>query len=209
LGGYKDQPRLLTTAELDKILADLRSDKGFAHREAAKRLTQVVPVQARRAEVSFTLEPLLFHNSSFDQEAVAHALGVWGTAESVAPLIKVLDDKFPTVRGAAMDALVALHDDRAIDPIARRLPDHADRSRARHSLEMFGPAAEKAVVPYLSDKDKGLRIEACHILQNIGSRDSTAALEGVVKSAGRFDTDLVKAANEALAAIAARQAGGA
>ena len=89
---------------------------------------------------------------------------------------------------------------------ARRLADHFDRPRARRALEAFGPAAEKAVLPYLSDKekDRGLRIEACHVLQTIGTRDSTAALEAVTRSAGPLDRDLVKAANEALAAIAAR-----
>jgi HEAT repeat protein len=209
LGGYKDQPRLLSAAELDKLLADLRSDKHFARIDAAKRLGQVVPVEGRRGEVSRTLEAMLGHNSPFDQEAAAHALAVWGTAESVPALIKLLDDRIPTVRAAAMDALVALHDDRAIEPIARRLADSADRSKVRRILEMIGPAAERAVIPHLSDQDKWLRIEACHILQTIGSQDSTAALEAVVKSAGRFDQDLVKAAKDALSAIAARQSGGA
>jgi serine/threonine protein kinase len=205
LSCYKDQPRWLSAAELDKLLTDLRSDNVFALRDAAKRLGQVVPVEERRGEVAGMLKNLLRRHSVFDQEPAARALAVWGTPDSVPALIELLEARTPNLRGAAFDALAALKDDRAVEPVARRLTDYFDRPHARRTLEAFGPVAEKAVLPHLSDKDKGVRIEACHILQTIGSRDSTAALEAVARSAGRFDQDLVKAANDALAAIAARQ----
>jgi serine/threonine protein kinase len=205
----KDQSLLLSPGELDKLLTDLRSGNNtFTVQDAAKRLARVVPVEARRGEVAAALNRLLPGNSVFEQEAAAHALAVWGTDDSVPLLIELLEARTPNVRGAALTALAALKDDRAIEPVARRLIDHFDRPHARRALEAFGPAAEKTVLPYLSDKDKWVRIEVCHILQSIGSKDSTAALEAVAKSAGRFDQDLIQAANNALAAIAARQGGG-
>jgi serine/threonine protein kinase len=204
LSCFRDQSPFLSAAELDKLLADLKSENTFTRQEAAKRLAQVVPVETRRGEVAVTLLRLLRDNSPFDQEPAAHALAVWGTSDSVQPLIELLEARVPNVRAAALEALAALHDARAIEPVAGRLHDYFDRPHARRMLEAFGPAAEKAVLPYLTHMDKGVRIEACRILQTIGGQDSTEALETVVKSAGRFDQDLIKAANEALAAIAAR-----
>ena len=99
-----------------------------------------------------------------------------------------------------MAGLAKLKDERAIEPIAERLPK--DRREASAALQEFGPAAEKPVIKYLQDKDKNNRIEACKILKAIGTKNSLAALTALSKEK---DKAIATAAAEAAKAVAARK----
>lgn len=65
----------------------------------------------------------------------------------------------------------------------------------------MGPVAEKAVIKQLDHKDKGVKVEACRILKEIGTKESTEALQ---KLAQDRDKGLKKEAEDALKAISQR-----
>jgi len=48
---------------------------------------------------------------------------------------------------------------------------------ARRALRFMGQIAEKPVIKLLNHPDSSLRIEACKILQSIGSEEAMAALQ--------------------------------
>jgi HEAT repeat protein len=70
-----------------------------------------------------------------------------------------------------MEALGRLKDERAIAPLAARLPDFFDRGAAGRALEGFGPAAEKEVLKYAFHKDGGCRDEARRLLKLCGTKE--------------------------------------
>jgi hypothetical protein len=198
----KGPPRFLADAELDKLLADLRSDNPFTAGDAAKRLAQADATEKRRREAAAALEAPLSSPFPDVREAGARALGVWGTPESVPVLLKMLDaEPFPNTRGAVLEALAGLKDPRAAEPVARKLADPFGHDKAREALVALGPAAEKAVVPYLANPDRQARIEACQVLAAVGTKNSAGALQAAAQDR---DPGVAQAAQQALAAIAAR-----
>jgi hypothetical protein len=188
--------------ELDGILAALRAGDVFTSGDAARRLARLPPAEPRRAEVVRSLEPLLTNPFPDVREAAARALVVWGTSASVPALIKLLENEpFPHVRAATLEALAALKEPRAFEPVARRLTDFSDRARARQTLESFGPAAEQAVLPYVTNPDRQVRIEACRVLAVIGTKASVPVLQAAARDT---DPEIAQAAQAALRAVAAR-----
>jgi predicted Zn finger-like uncharacterized protein len=137
--------------------------------------------------------------ASTHNEAI-EAIGVWGDKDSVAVLLKAMQDK--ETRGAAMRALGRLKDERAAGPIAERLAEFFDRHEAAEALKRMGPIAEKAVLNCLNHPDKQVRMEACSILGAIGTRQSLPALEKAAKSK---DFLVSVHAKRAIEAINARQ----
>jgi hypothetical protein len=198
----KGPPRFLADAELDKLLADIRSDNPFTIGDAAKRLAQADASDKRRREVAGALEAVLTNPFPDVRAAGAQALAVWGTPESVAALLKMLDaEPFPNTCDAVLEALAVLKDERAAEPVARRLSDPFSHDKARQTLVALGPAAEKAVVPYLTNADRQARIEACQVLAAVGTKNSAGALQAASQDR---DVGVAQAAQQALAAIAAR-----
>jgi HEAT repeats len=188
---------------LNQNLADLKSPSAITASDAAKKLANTALVDERREEVSKALEPLLGRPQPYVREAAAQALAVWGTGDNVPALIKMLEtDHFPIGKSAAMDALASLKDPRAAEPVAKLLTHPFDRTKARQTLELLGPAAERAVLPYVQHADAGVRVEACRLLGVIGTAVSTPALENAAADPNRA---VAEAAALALAAVQARQ----
>jgi HEAT repeat protein len=197
----KEPFELLSDAELDKVLADLASKNGSTQRAAAERLSKAFPVVHRRAEVAHALESLTTDWQFFVRQSVAHALTVWAVPENVPALIKMLDDTLPGIRTEAMDALATLKDERGAQAVAQKLPMSPDRGHATKALEAMGPVAQKAVLPFLTDRDAQVRLEACHILKTIGTQESVAGLQTAAQDK---DRRVVQAAQEAIRAVAGR-----
>jgi hypothetical protein len=195
-----EPPKPLTEAELTKALAGLKSGDRAERREALDRLANAKPAE-RRAEVARAIEALLTGNDHFTGRSAAKALGVWGDKESVPVLLKLLDDDDVFVCRDVLAALGQLKDERAIEPIARRLKDFKYLHPAGEALRAMGGKAEKAVIPYLKDPEVFVRLEACRILEEIGTKDSEAAL----KEAADKDDFVEGPAKAALQAIAARR----
>jgi HEAT repeat protein len=133
------------------------------------------------------------------------ALGVWGTADTVPDLLKLLAAADAYNKATVVQALGQLKDERAIPPLAKLLPDAMLRREAVAALGAFGPKAEPAVLPYLNDQDLYVRIDVCRLLKDIGTRESVPALETASQDKSQL---LARAAKEALDAINGRPAAG-
>jgi hypothetical protein len=197
----KEPIKLLTDDEMDKLLADLATQDGSKAPAAADRLAKVFPNEERRAEVARALEKLTTHWQFNARSSAAHALVVWAIPDNMPALIKMLDDTVPSVRAEAMNALAALKDERGARAVAKMLTSLPDRGNAAKALETMGPVAEKAVLPFLTNPDAQVKVEACHILKAIGTQDSVAALQTAAQDKNRL---VSQAAQDALTALAGR-----
>jgi hypothetical protein len=192
------QQKPLTDADVDPILADLRGPDRTRRRLALERLAQSQPT-ARRAEVARAIEAVLADNSdTFVHPTAAKALGVWGTPESVPLLINLVEHQNVFLRREAITALGKLKDERAAEPVARRLTDFGDRGSVIKALQELGPKAEKAVLPYLQHQDLFLRLEVCKVLKVIGTKESIPALEAATRDSNRGFANEAKAALDAV-----------
>ncbi len=210
--GFPFAPPTPPIHNVAEALTELRS--GHGHRQAATaRWLQQQPVDAaRRREVAQALEPLLDDRDGGTRLEGMRALLVWCGPESVPALVKLLESD-PTgfdgeeCRKKAIDALVKLKDPRGAAAIARNWKNPFEREWTRRSLEALGPAAEDAVRPYLTDRDWGVRVEACRTLKRVGTRKSLPALEETLANTrtmyGGY-RDVADAAREAINAIKAR-----
>lgn len=169
--------KILDTKENTEILlalADVKANDKQRNRGGSERLSKMKPDDKYREQVIKALEAKVKETEFWVHEPVMIALGAWATKDNVPLLIKALDHDSAKMRHIAMDSLAKLKDDRAIEPIAARFVK--DRREASAALQEFGPAAEKEVVKLLADKDRGVKIDACKVLKNIGGKNSLAAL---------------------------------
>ena len=196
----QEPPKPMTDADITQIIADLKGTNRQRINAALGKLQNSQPT-ARRAEVAKALEPILEDKDFWTRKACIAAIGVWGTKENVPGLLKLVADENVFIRRDSITALGKLQDERAAEPIAKRLTDFGDRGHAAQVLRQIGSKAEKAVIPYLSHSDWGVRMEACHILKDIGTKDSKPELEKAVKDS---NGSVAGSAKEALTAISAR-----
>jgi predicted Zn finger-like uncharacterized protein len=195
-GGQK----ALMDAEVTQVLADLKSGDRNRCRSALNLLIGSKPT-IRRDEVAKALIVVLEQSDVFTRKPCLEATGIWGTNENVSSLLGLLDDKSALVRWDVMSALGKIGDDRASDPIAKRLATLQDRAHASKALQSMGSKAENAVQSYLTHADASVRVEACKILKEIGTRASSAALAVAANDKNRrVQTE----AKQAIAAIAGR-----
>jgi predicted Zn finger-like uncharacterized protein len=199
-----------------QALADLKSNEGNRRNEAAKALaaTKVDPKQ--QPEVAKALEEAADNtNDLFAQVEVIKALGVWGTKDSGAVLVKIFEtpNVHPLVKNAAVDALIKLKDERAVKPLAAKLLNPGERGNASKALIAFGPehgsAIENEVAAglFAIPNDTGLKKECAKILGAVGTKASVAQLEKAAKTALASkpqQKDVAQACEDAIAAINAR-----
>ncbi len=198
----KDEKKPITDVERTQCLADLKSVRAFTKRGAAGRLAHAEATPKHRDEVSKALLPLLADTDVSTRAAGAKALGTWGNRDAGSALLKLIHDREFSVRWAVFDALVALEDKRAIEPIAKFLATGKDDARAVQTLRDFGFAAEDAVVKLLAENNVGTQREAAQLLKYIGTKKSLRDLEKLAQSA-EF---LLKAvAEDAIKAIQQRE----
>ena len=69
----------------------------------------------------------------------------------------------------------------------------------------MGPVAEEAVAGYLKDSDWTVRLEACNVLLDIGTKASVKALEAATKDSNGI---VARIAKEALTTARGRPASG-
>lgn len=193
--------RPLDDKTLDQALADLHSGEPARVQNAASKLEHAEP-RGRQAEVARALEALLEDKESFTRQATARALVVWCTTESVAVLIKALDDDFITVPQAALEALGKLQDEQAIPHIIRLLKAGRHREQAVQALAAIGKPAERPVLELLADSNADLRRDACQVLKAAGSDESVAPLARLASDDSNESVRMT--ADEALKAVRSR-----
>jgi hypothetical protein len=179
----------------------LKSPNFMRRREAAERLKKMVPNE-RREEVGRALQQAWVKDASFfSRKEILEALAVWCSKDSVPFLLGVLAENLdPFTREALFNALARLQDERAFEPLARRLEDLADRHEAAEALKAMGPIAEKAVLKRLQHAEDWVRGEACKILGVIGTKESLAALEKATADGKGFVPDEARAAIQSIKA---------
>src|SRR5439155_26114334 len=131
----------------------------------------------RQAAVAQTLEPFLDDRQVRDH--AAKALVVWATKDSVPALIRALDSDSGSVKQSAMDAIAKLKDARAAAPLAKRLKDFFDRASASKALLALGSVAEKDVVKYAFDSDRGTQTEARKLLDNYQTKNGVYVTQAI------------------------------
>ena len=166
-----------TASERDALLAELQSGDKERGRRAMNTLQHKQPAKPDAA-IAMALAGWLGHGDAFVRQQAAEALANWATPDVVPALLKVLDGNGFDARAAGR-ALGKLKEKRAAPILAAKLTDLAWRFEASTALTAIGTAAESAVTKQLKDKDWGTRLEACRILQQIGSNDSIKALDAV------------------------------
>lgn len=75
-----------------------------------------------------------------------------------------------------------------------------DRQKAVEALKKMGPVAENPAMQMLTNRDIGVRIAACQILEDVGTMKAIPALNNLAKA----DRILSDAANRAVKKIMAR-----
>lgn len=189
-----------TAEEREALLADLKSGDQTRARKALFSLQRKRPEKPDKAMAEAIADWLEKGDLHLRQQA-AEALGEWGTRDAVPKLLKCLEGNGFDARAAAR-ALGKLRESRAAPVLAGKLTDMGWRVDAAAALKAIGKPAEKPVSRLLQDRDWGVRLEACRILQEVGTQDSLESLEA---AAARDENPLVRqAAGAAARAIRAR-----
>jgi predicted Zn finger-like uncharacterized protein len=182
-----------------KALFDLQSPNAFTRKDALEKLVLAEP-NDKRDEVLKALEPMLSDNDTFVRKAAFKAIAVWGTKDTIPTIAKGLEGQDFFTRQAAMDALSSFKNEaQAADLIAQRLTVLQDRNHAGKALQAMGPVAEKATVKYLQHPEWMIRVEACRVLEMIGTRQSLKALQAAAAQDPEFQvrTAAMRAAQSA------------
>src|SRR5262249_29870752 len=132
------------------------------------------------------------------REAACAILKEIGTKDCVPGLREALAHQ--GTRRTALETLERLKAVEAATDIAKCLEIFGGDREAIRILKGFGPAAEKAVIPYLRSKEGFARRTACEILGEIGTRECIPALNAAVMQ----DNGLQGIATEAYKKILAR-----
>jgi HEAT repeat protein len=191
----------LSDADVKKALAELKSGNPDTRKAAAERLAKAEPDATHRTKVASALQAEMLDSNIFARGAVVKALSVWGTDKNVPGMIELLSHKDIFIRGAAMEVLGALKNERGARAVATKLESGFDRGGAAKSLKAMGPVAEKPVLPYTRSSDAAVRAEACNVLKEIGGSGSVKALTAISRDP---DPRVATAAKEALEKVKGR-----
>jgi HEAT repeat protein len=167
--------------DLTKLLADLKSPDEATRQRAADALMKWPPKE-RLQEVKQSLEALLSSPEAATRTAGVKALAACDPKEVPPALPKLLADEAPAVRQAVLHVLKDRKDARYAEAVAARLL--TDGGAAADALKAMGLAAEKAVLPYLTDPNPQVRGLAFQVIKEIGAAASVPALEEAIRANG-------------------------
>jgi uncharacterized Tic20 family protein len=203
------RPAVAPADQLSRDIEDAQSRTNpVARHYALERLKNYdAPVPERQEEVA----ALLMSNIKGNRDPYLSCMGlvVWATPRELAEMPTYLGHK--SLAKAAMKVLGRHKVVSQAETIATYLEQFGFISDdARDALIAMGPGAEKAVIPYLRNSEKGVQKKACYILKVIGGPDSLPALEALTKPAAKpklspGQKEIVQAAKLAIQAIEQRQ----
>ncbi|MSR32883.1 MAG: hypothetical protein EXR99_15420 [Gemmataceae bacterium] len=163
-----NEPVKVTDANRETLLLELQSPDKFKARAAADKLAKAI-VDGDKAPISKALVEAAKSGDHFLKVAATKALVVWATPEAGSALIDMLKDPDIFTKKAALEALGKLKPKEAPEAMAALLLELGTRGDAAKALIAFGPSAEPAVAPLLADRDGWVQLEACKILEVIGT----------------------------------------
>jgi HEAT repeat protein len=134
----------------------------------------------------------------FTKISAAKALAVWGTSTAGSALLQEIKGKDVFVRKAALEAIGKLNLKEAPLAVAPLLIEQATRGDAVNALKAMGPMAEEAVLPYLDDRDAFVQMEACKVLESIGTEKSIEKIRKYGVSGKPFAKDTSAKAIQAI-----------
>ena len=134
------------------------------------------------SEVADKLVASLGKASIGEAMSIGSALESWVTPEQLSELTKLLESKDSFTRHKVQQIIAKIDTLDAAKVLAKGLADRRDRFQAATALKSMGKIAEPAVIPFLSNKDTDVCLEACRILQEIGTKKSMSGLMKAAKS---------------------------
>ncbi len=147
------------------------------------------PDQLQRVS-SVLAETLPLAKTGFRMKEHVNAMSVWYTDEATQAFAALLSgEKSRVVREEIIELLPKIRSEVTAEVLVGRLAHRGDMKAARTSLKFLGELGEKPVIKLLEHPDDSLRIEACKILQAIGTQDSIEALK---KRAEIEDSPVIK-----------------
>jgi predicted Ser/Thr protein kinase len=196
-----NQPAELTASEIAALLADVTSRSAARKNVALSRLANAKATEPRSEVVAALIQATKDPEWPTRQRAV-QALVVWGDADALPVLIKLLDDSEFSIRGEAIEALGRSKNPAAAEPLARCLTNRTDAARVQRALITLGPEAEDAVLAMFKNADREGKRAACRVLEKVGTRKSIS----VLNTAARNDEGIVAMlARNAISEIQARE----
>ncbi len=195
-------PRKLSSAEVQKIIEDLKSSDSNVRRMAASKLQNSELTEAPPALIEIMAGAMAESDMSMRMAAVK-VIADFGTVEHVPALIRVLKDEDFGSKYAAIRGLGRLKDKRAIETLVVMVASGgSDNYQATEALGKFGPEAEDAVLTLLKEKHNESRRSACTILKQIGTSKSIEPLREAMLDPNQM---VSQAAAEAVRSIKARE----
>lgn len=192
-----NEPVKVSKGDIAGLLEEMKDSNKHKARAAIDKLAKAIPEGDKEA-VSKALVESLKTGDHFTKISAAKALVVWGTASASPILLEEVKGKDVFVRKAALDALGVLKPKEAPAVIAPMLIEHSTRGDAANALKAMGSMAEKAVLPYLEDRDAFVQMEACKVLEVIGTKESLEKIKKYGASGKPFASDVAKKATQAI-----------
>jgi HEAT repeat protein len=207
--GVRDEARKLLKAYetrdavlFDQTITDFKSTDVNRRIQAVRWLAAMPANDDKQKAVASALEPLVGDPNATIREEAGKALVAWAGADQVPLLIRLTTDPNVRLRRAAIEALGRLPDDKGAEAVALRFLDGGDRQHAAISLKTMGAVAEKPMIIALGNNDWGVRLEACHVLEVVGTKLALPALQ--LHASGDKNKEVAVAALTAQKAIAMR-----
>jgi HEAT repeat protein len=182
-------------------LADLHDPNDGVRLLAAQALSRAELQDKLRSDVAEALEELLKDRHPNVRAEAARALVTWGGPDNVPALIDALSEQNKGVVVPVMESLGKLKDRRAAAPIAQYLENFFLREHAARALKALGPQAERVVLEYLGNANPSVRLDACNVLQSIGTIASVRPLQQATMDR---NPQVAQAAQAALLAMSRR-----
>jgi HEAT repeat protein len=181
-------------------LEDLTCYDAARRREAMARL-RMAPERELRGRVADALAENLDHEDPGVRTDALKTLAEWTTDDVVDAVLARVEDDDEHVRTAAMQLLLKVDDPRAAEAVADRLG--IDSVAATNVLIEMGQSAEEAVLAHLDSNNPLVLLDACAVLERIGTEKSVEPLKRLVSSG---DDRIFEAASKALEEVAGQSA---
>ncbi|MFK7778788.1 MAG: HEAT repeat domain-containing protein [Gimesia sp.] len=164
---------------LDWALRVIAGTSSFAHDTACKELVQMKPDIDELQRVSSVLATTLpLAKTGFRMTEHVNAMSIWYTDEATMAFAALLaDEKSGLVREEIIGLLPKIRTEVSAEVLVGRLSNRKDKKKAFTALRILGKIAEKPVSDLLNDPDSSMRMEACKLLQSIGTQESIPALK--------------------------------